>query len=692
MALTTDKIRNIGLVGQRGSGKTTLADAMAFSAGIVNRLGSTTEGTTISDYTEEEKSRQTSLNLSIIACPFKGNKINIIDMPGHMDFIGDVMSGLAAADTAIIVINSSGGVEVGTLQYFDRISKMKKPTVFIINAVDKENTDFNKNLTALQDEFGTKVVPAQLPIGKTTQFKGVIDLVKMKAVTFDDKGKPTTDNIPDDLKSEAEAAREKLMESVAESSDDLLEKFFEEGALTDEELVKGLKKGIAAAKVYPVLASSATLNIGASTALEFALNYLPNPAEVTPLTAIKSGSEEEIVLPCSADGEPAVYIFKTISEQHVGDLSLGKIFSGKIQSGLELQNVQQRSSERIGQMYELTGKDRKEVDGAQAGDIVALVKLKNTHTGNSLTLKNNQLELPIPDYPDPVMDMAIRPKAKGDEEKMGLGLNKLHETDPTFKVVQDAALKQTLLFGQGDTQIDLLVEKLKSRFGVEVELDKPRIPYRETIKGKTEVQGKYKKQTGGRGQFGDCWLRIEPQKRGDGFEFVDEIKGGVIPNKFVPSVEKGVVDAMTEGLLCGAPVVDCKVTVYFGSYHTVDSSDNAFKMAGSMAFKGGYPKCSPVILEPIYNVSIFVPEEYTGDVMGDVSARRGKIIGMDPLGKMQRVRASIPQAELYKYSVDLRSFTQGQGVYSREFSHYEEVPGDVSMKLQEEYKASRNQE
>ncbi len=691
MATTTDKIRNIGLVGQRGSGKTTLSDAMAFSAGIVNRLGSIAEGTTISDYTEEEKARQTSLNLSIIACPLKGTKINIVDMPGHMDFIGDVMSGLSAADTAFIVINSSGGVEVGTMQYYDHVKKMNKATAFIINAVDKENTDFNKNLAAMQEAFGTNVVPVQIPIGKTTQFSGIVDLIKMKAMTFDDKGKMTLGDIPDDIQADAEAAREKMMEAVAESSDDLLEKFFEEGTLTDDELVNGLKTGIVSGKVNPVLVSSATLNIGAASILDFAVNYLPCPQDIKPTTVKKAGLEDEVELPCSAEGDPAVYVFKTISEQHVGDLSLVKVYSGHIQSGLELNNVQ-HGSERIGQIYELTGKDRSEVDGAQAGDIVALVKLKNTHTGNSLCLKNNQLEIPIPDYPDPVMDMAIHPKAKGDEEKMGMGLNKLHETDPTFRVVQDPALKQTLLFGQGDTQIDLLVEKLKNRFGVEVELGRPKIPYRETIKGKTEIQGKYKKQSGGRGQFGDCWLRLEPKKRGEGFEFADEIKGGVIPGKFVPSVEKGVVDAMVEGLLCGAPVVDCKVTVYFGSYHSVDSSDNAFKMAGSMAFKSGYPTCKPIILEPIFNVSIFVPEDYTGDVMGDVSSRRGKIIGMDPLGKMQRVRASIPQAELYKYSVDLRSFTQGQGVYSREFSHYEEVPADAAMKLKEEYKASKMQD
>lgn len=691
MAMTTNKIRNIVLVGQRGAGKTTLGEAMAYSAGVTNRLGSTDEGTTISDYTDEEKSRQTSLNLSLINCPWKSNKINIVDTPGHMDFVGEVLSGLAVADSAIMTINAGSGVEVGTLQYFDYLDKAKKPTIFAVNRLDKENTDFNKNLAAMQEAFGNKVIPIQIPIGAADKFSGVVDLIKMKAVSFDDKGKQTLGDIPGDIQSDCEAAREKLLEVVAESNDDLLEKFFEEGTLSEDEFKSGLKKGISTASIFPVIACAATSNIGASSILDLALDYLPNPSEVTPVVAKNAGNEEDMEIICSADNPTAVYVFKTISEQHVGDLSLVKVFSGKINSGLELTNVQ-TSSERVGQIYELTGKDRKEVDGAEAGDIVGLVKLKNTHTGNSLCLKSNQVILPEPDYPEPVMDMTIRPKAKGDEEKMGLGLNKLNESDPTFKVVQDPALRQTLLFGQGDAQIDLLVDKLKTRFGVEVELDRPKIPYRETIRGKTEIQGKYKKQSGGRGQYGDCWLRLEPKQRGEGFEFADEIKGGVIPGKFVPSVQKGVVEAMLEGLLCGAPVVDTKVTVYFGSYHSVDSSDMAFKMAGVMAFKNGYPNCKPVILEPIYNVAIFVPEDYTGDVMGDISSRRGKIIGMDPLGKMQRVRASVPQSELYKYSVDLRSMTQGQGVYSREFSHYEEVPNDVSQKLQEEFKASKNQE
>jgi len=691
MAMTTDKIRNLGLVGQRGSGKTMLAEAMAFASGITNRLGRVEDGSTLSDYTDEERSHQTSLNLSILPCPWKSHKVNVLDLPGHMDFIGDVLSGLIVADAVGIVVDAGSGVEVGTHQYFGHVTKAEKSAFFIVNRLDKENTDFAGNVAAIQGAFGNKAVPIHLPLGAANDFKGVVDLLKMKAITFDDKGKGTIGEIPGDMQDAANSAREKLMEAVAESDDALLEKFFDKGELTDEEIRTGLKKGVTEASIYPIMAVSATSNIGASSVLDFAVEFAPSPADVTPVKAKEPGGEKETDISCTSDGPVAAYVFKTISEQHIGDLSLVRIYSGKLSSGLDVVNVG-RGSERIGQIYEVRGKDRKEVDAANAGDIVALVKLKDTHTGDSLCAKDRQVELPKPLYPDPVMDMAIRPRAKGDEEKMGMGLNKFNESDPTFKVVQDPALKQTLLFGQGDAQIDLLVEKLKSRFGVEVELEKPKVPYRETVKSKVEAQGKYKKQSGGRGQYGDCWLRIEPLPRGEGFEFVNEIKGGVIPNKFIPSVEKGVVEAMQEGSLCGAPVVDVKVAVYFGSYHTVDSSDMAFKVAGSMGFKEGYLRANPLILEPIYNIEVIVPDDYTGDVMGDISSRRGKIIGMDPVGAMKLIKASVPQAELYKYSVDLRSLTQGQGFYKRDFSRYEEVPPDVSMKLQEEYKAERRQE
>ncbi|MCP4570594.1 MAG: elongation factor G [FCB group bacterium] len=690
MTMTTDKIRNLGLIGQRGAGKTTLAEAMAYSAGVTNRLGVITDGTTLSDYTDEEKSRQTSLNLSLLRCPWKSGKINIVDMPGHMDFTGDVLAGIAVADTIGVVINAGGGVEVGTLQFFHYVEKDNKPAFFIVNRLDKENTDFDKNVASIQEAFGSKAVPVNLPIGKANDFKGIIDLIKMKAITFDDKGKQTPGDIPADLKDDADAAREKMIESIAETNDDLLEKFFEAGTLSDEDLLTGLKSGIAKGGFYPILAAAATSNIGASSLLDFTFDYAPSPAEVPVLKAVDDDTEKEIEIPCKSADPVAVYVFKIISEQHVGDLALAKVFAGTIKSGVDVVNVQ-KGNERIGQMFEIIGKDRKEIDGAEAGDIVALVKLKDTHSGNSLCLKSRKVVLPIPDYPEPVMDMAIRPKAKGDDEKMGLALNKLGESDPTFKMVQDPALKQTLLFGQGPTQVDLLVEKLKNRFGVEVDLDRPRIPYRETIKGTTEIQGKYKKQSGGRGQYGDCWLRLSPLDRGVGFEFADEIKGGVIPGKFVPSVEKGVVEAMLEGGLCGAQVVDVKVTVYFGSFHAVDSSDMAFKVAASMGFKDGYIKSKPIILEPIFNITVFAPDEFTGDVMGDISSRRGKIIGMEPVGRMQRIRGSVPQSELYKYSVDLRSMSQGQAVYTRDFSHYEEVPHDVSSKLKEEYQTSKQE-
>ncbi len=692
MATTTDKLRNVAIIGQRGSGKTTLAEAMAYSAEATNRLGSITEGTTIADYTDEEKAKQQTLNLSLLALTWNKHKVNLIDVPGNMDFIGDVISGIAVADTVGVVINASSGVEVGTIQFFPYVESAKKPAFFVVNRLDKENTDFNSNVEAIVEAFGTKCMPIVLPIGKANGFKGVVDLIKMKAITFDEKGSQTLGDIPGDMQADVDAAREKMMEAVAESDDALLEKFFDQGSLSDDELLRGLQKGIATGKLYPILAAAATSNIGASHILDIVVTYMPSPAD-SPLTMAQEDEDGEatVEVPCNTSDPVCAYVFKTISEQHVGDLSLVKVMSGKLASGVEVLNIQRNNSERIGQIYQILGKDRKEVDAAEAGDIVALVKLKDTHTGNTLADKGRRYIIPMPDYPEPVMDMAIRPKAKGDEEKVGMGLSKLGEADPTFKVVQDPALKQTLLFGQGPTQVDLLVERLKTRFGVDVELDRPKIPFRETIKGKAEVQGKHKKQSGGRGQFGDCWLRLEPMPRGEGFEFVDEIKGGVIPGKFVPSVEKGVVEAMQEGGLCGAQVVDIKVAVYFGSYHAVDSSDMAFKIAGSIAFKDGYMKAKPTILEPIYKVTIFVPDEYTGDVMGDVSSRRGKIIGMDPVGKMQRIRASIPQAELYKYSVDLRSMTQGQGVYSREFSHYEEVPHDVAVKLQEEYKASRQE-
>ncbi|MFQ6009335.1 MAG: elongation factor G, partial [Candidatus Zixiibacteriota bacterium] len=496
-------------------------------------------------------------------------------------------------------------------------------------------------------------------------------------------------DIPSELKDSAQAEHEKLIEVAAEADDELIEKFLEEGTLSQEDVVKGLQIGIAGRKVYPVLFGSARKNIGVRTLLDFATEYLPSPNQMPPIVAYKNGSNEKVEIACDPRGKPLVYVFKTTSEGHLGEMSFFRTTSGSINPGMEMTNQQTNCVERFTQIFTFHGKNRDDLTRVSAGDIGVSVKLKDTHTGNTLADSGMSVMIPPVEFPRPVMDIAVKPKSKGDEEKITSGLHKLNEEDPTFQLVSDPALKQLVLYGQGPTHIEVITEKLKSRYGVEIDLVRPKIPYRETVRSKAEKQYRHKKQTGGRGQYGEVYIRIEPNERGAGFEFIDEIKGGVIPSKYIPAVQKGIVEAMQHGGLAGAPVIDTKVTLYYGSFHEVDSSDMAFKIAGSMAFKEGFLEAKPVLLEPIYNVEVLVPDEFTGDIMGDLSARRGKILGMDPVGKQQRIRAQVPQAELYQYSVDLRSKTQGQGFYTMEFSHYEEVPHEITQKIIEEAKAER---
>ncbi|MFH2036610.1 MAG: elongation factor G [Candidatus Zixiibacteriota bacterium] len=684
----TARIRNIALLGQRGCGKTSLADAIAFSSGITNRLGKVDDGTSLADFTDEEIKRKSTISLSMLVCPWKNNKINVLDLPGHPDFIGELISGLNVAETAVVVLNAGSGIEVGTEIQYKYVQKFSIPRLFFLNKIEKEHTKTADVIVQLQSRFGLKAVPVQLPIGEGTTFKGIVDLIKMKGITFDGSGNPTMDDIPANLADVANDARQKLVEMIAESDDALLEKFFDKGELTADEITKGLKKAIATRSLFPILYGSADGNAGVHTLADFISDFCPSPAQMPEINMLKAGSDELTSIKMDAAGSPIAYVFKTISEAHIGEISLFKVISGSINQGLDVQNHNNNNSERIGQIYTVTGKDRTEIDSVNAGDIAATVKLKTTKMGDTLALKSTDYVMPAVEYPTPVMDTGIKPKGKGDEEKMSTGLQKLRDGDPTFELVIDAALRQTVLFTQGSTQTEIIISKLHEKFGVEVELFKPRIPYRETITGKTEIQHKYKKQSGGRGQYGDVHIRLEPNKRGAGFEFLDEIKGGVIPSKFIPSVEKGVVEALDNGGLSGSPVVDVKVAVFYGSYHTVDSSDMAFKMAGTMAFKEGFMQCKPVLLEPINAVEILVPEDFTGDVMGDLSSRRGKIAGMDPEGKYTRIRATVPQSELYNYSVDLRSMTSGQGVYSREFSHYEQVPHEIMPKVIEDIKAA----
>jgi elongation factor G len=679
---STEQVRNVSLVGHGSCGKTSLAEAMLFSAGVTSRLGSVEEGNTVSDYNSEEVKRKISISLSVLHLERDGTKINLLDLPGYADFVGESLAGTKVSETAIVIVSAIAGIEVGTEQFWKLAVNSGCSRLFFINKLDKEHAKFYEHLQSLQRRFSNSVVALQIPMGEGLDFKGLIDLVSMKAFVFQKGAKPKEEDIPAEFKEEAERYRNSLSEAVSEADDELLEKFLEAGQLTTEEIKQGLRKGFAEGKVFPVVCGAATANWGASDLLDCLIEYGPSPAAVKEITGFDPDRGQEQHRKISPH-EPAVaYVFKTVSEPHVGELSFFRSYCGTITSGLDLFNPGRQVSERIGQIHVMNGKERKEIGRISAGDIGAFVKLKNTHTGDTLCEKRNPFQLPAIKFPKPVIGMAIKPLHKGDEEKIASGFSKLHEEDPTFIMEVNADTKQTLIYGQGELHLEIMVSKLQEKFGVGVQLEDPKIPYRETVKkGKTEIQGKYKRQSGGRGQYGDAWLRLEPLPRGEGFQFADEIFGGAIPGKYVPSVEEGVKEAMQEGVLAGFPVVDVKVTLYDGSYHTVDSSDMAFKIAASMGFKKGAAEAKPVLLEPIYELEVLVPEEFMGAVMGDISSRRGKIMGMEADGTFQKIRAKVPLAEMNKYSTSLRSLTQGRGFHSRSFSHYEEIPHEISEKI-----------
>lgn len=686
---TTENIRNIGLFGHGGVGKTSLAEAILYTAGITNRLGKPDDGTTVSDYTDQEIARKLSISSALLHAEWKGKKINIIDTPGYADFIGEVFGALRVVDLAVVLVSAPSGIEVGTDQVYELIDERQLPRAFFVNKMEKEHASFRKCIDQLKETFSNRAVPVSWPIGEAVEFKGIVDLVKMKGYTFDDKGKPQEIKIPADVKSAVEDARSALIEAAAEADDVLLEKFFDAGELSEDEIINGLKKGIAAGAVYPVFAGSVDLNIGVATFLDFVANFFPSPQDRPAISGKKPDSDEDVECPVNELAPLCAFVFKTVSEPHVGELAFLRVYSGKMTSGMEAYNSTQEETERIAQLFSMNGRERTESGMVALGDIGAVVKLKNTHTGDTLCEKKSPVILPAIDFPAPIFEMAVRSKAKGDEDKIATGLSRLHEVDPTFSHKVFADLRQTILYGQGEMHFDVMINRLKKRFGVDVELEKPRIPYRETIKGKAQVQGKFRKQTGGRGQYGDVHIRMKPLPRGEQFEFVNAIVGGVIPSKFIPSVEKGVREAMQSGALSGHPVVDVSVELFYGSYHDVDSSDMAFKVAGSMAFKDAFLQSKPVLLEPVYEIEVKVPDDSTGDVMGDLSSKRGKIQGMDPQGRWQIIKAQVPLAELYKYSVTLRSLTQGRGVHKQQFSHYEEVPRDFAEKVIEQAKKQK---
>ncbi len=674
----------MALLGHQGCGKTTLAEAVLFVCGETTRQGTVEEGNTVSDYGAEEVERTHSSQTGVLHGTWMGQRLNLLDLPGFADFAAEMLGAVAVADTAALLVSASAGVEVGTEQAWSQAVVRELPRLFVITKVDRENVDFAAVVGALQDRFGPRAVPLVWPVGEGLNFKGMANVLSGEAFATDAEGKASKIDLPADLAPILSEWKNKVAEAAAEADDTLLEKFFEAGELSPEEVQRGLRKGLAEGTLYPILAVASTKATGVPLLLDALAALSPSPAERSVWKGVRPGSQDKVDLAADPAAPFAAFVFKTISEPHVGELSIFRVISGSAKSGDDVLNTTRDSHERLGQLSILNGKDRKDVPVLSAGDIGATVKLKHTHTGDTLCVPKRPVVLPKLTFPEPVMCEAISPKAKGDDEKMAAGLARLREEDPGFRIEVDPEIHQTLLYGQGEMQLDVLMGKLKRKFGVEIHREAPRIPYRETIRGKSEVNYRHKKQSGGRGQFGEVTIRVSPLVRGGGFEFVDAIVGGSIPGKFVPSVEKGVAEAMTEGAVAGYKIVDVRVELFDGQFHSVDSSDMAFKIAGSMAFKEGIQKALPVLLEPIYTVEVVVPEHYMGDVMGDLSSRRGKIQGMEADGPFQRGKAQVPLAELYKYSSDLRSMTQGRGFHSRAYSHYEEVPREAAAKIIEE--------
>ncbi len=679
---TTAQIRNIALVSHHGVGKTSLAEAMLFNAKATNRLGRVADGTTLLDYAADEVARQITINLTLAQFEWQGHKVNLLDTPGYPDFVGDVHSALRVADSALLLVRGASGVEVGTEVIWEVVRKEKTPVVVAVNMMDKEHADFAAAVRSLRERLGIHAVPVQLPIGQAETFQGVVDLVHGKAWRFagkDMEEKSEAIAVPDDMKDAVAEARNQLLEEAATGDEALMNKFLESGELTVEEIRRGLMLRVVQRDLSPVFCCGAYHNQGVRELLDEALELMPSPLDVKPATGQLNGAETV----CKPDsGEPlALMVFKTLSEQHLGDLSLLRVFSGHLEVGKELVNTTRNRAEKAGTLYHLVGKERSECKSVVAGDIAAAVKLRETHTGDTLADKARPVLLPPPNFPAPVTAECVRPKSKGDEEKMAQGLNRLHEEDPTFGRAYETSTKETLVTGMGDLQLDVMVDRLKKRFGVEVLLQRPRVPYRETIRGTAKGEYRHKKQTGGRGQFGEVHLRLEPLKRSEGFKFVDEIKGGVVPNQFIPAVEKGVVAGMEKGPVAGYPVVDVQVALYFGKYHDVDSSEMAFKIAGESCFHQVMLDANPILLEPIEEIAVRVPEEFLGDVMGDLSSRRGKILGTESDGSHQIIKALAPTSEVYKYATHLRSLTQGRGTHSARFSHYEEVPRELAEKV-----------
>ena len=691
----SNAVRSVALIGHGGSGKTSFAEAALFATGATNRQGKVDDGSSVSDYHPDEIERHISINASLLVTDIDGTKINMLDTPGYSDFTGEVKSALRVSDTAFVFVKTFEGVEVGTEIVWRYVEEYALPSLFIITKIDHDNLDFDATVNGLKNRFSNDVVTVTFPVSTGPGITGIVDVLNMKLLKYvpSTNGKPTEEPVPAELQERASHLHEELIEKIAESDEKLLDKFFESGTLSDDDIRIGLRRGIAERKVFPVFAASPVLNIGVLNVLNFVIKYCPAPTERGMAKGIDPNSKKEMEVKIDPAAGPSLFVFKTVSEPHVGELSFFKVMTGSVTAGMDLVNESNGKSERLGQIFVMNGRERKEVTKLNAGDLGAVVKLKDTHTNNTLSAKNLPITYTPVAFPDPVIANAILPKSKGEEDKIGSGLHSLHEEDPTFIVHYDPETKQTVIQGQGELHLAIVVKRLKEKFGVEVDVVEPRIPYKETIKGVVpDAEYKHKKQSGGRGQYGHVHLKIEPTQRGSGFEFEDAIVGGVVPGRFVPAVEKGVIDAMTTGVIAGYQVVDVKTTLHYGSYHDVDSDEMSFKIAGKMAFRKGFKEARPILLEPLYEVEVMVPEEHMGDVMGDLSSRRGKILGMDSDSAHQIIKALVPLKELYRYSTTLRSMTQGRGIHKQKFSHYEEVPHEVAEKIILEYEKSKQAE
>ena len=663
---TTERIRNLALLSHSGAGKTILAEAMLNTTGVSTRMGTVEDGTTVSDYEPEEHKRNTSVNTAILNVPWNGHKLNVIDTPGYADYRGEVVSGIRVADAAVILVAAQAGIEVGTRQMWNLADERDLPRIVYISKLDRENADFGGVVAALQERFGRHLVPVHLPIGSETSLAGVINVLDSNS------------DVPAEYESEFEEARERLIEAIAEIDDDLATKYLEGEEITQEEMLGGIKQGLIEGTLVPILAGSPLKGIGVTEFMDFAAAYLPSPADSPAVSARVPGSDETSEIECDNNGPLAALVFKTAADPFVGKLSYFRVYSGTFQSDSQLQNANRGEGERIGQVFEIRGREQDAVPELAAGDIGAVTKLNSVLTGDTISSRERPLILGGVEFPSPVYMMAVYPKTKADVDKMTSSLSRIVEEDPSIVLTRQPDTNEMIMGGLGDTHLDVALEKMQRKFGVEMVLDIPRVPYKETISGRARVEYRHKKQTGGHGQFGHVWIEVEPLPRGTGFEFNNTIVGGSVPREYIPSVEKGVRGALSDGVVAGFPVVDMKATLVDGSFHTVDSSGVSFEIAGGHATTKGLQQAKPVILEPVMSVEISVPDEFTGDIIGDLNSRRGRIQGMVPNGDgTTTVQVEAPQSEMLTYATELRSQTQGQGGFTMEFDHFEEVPSHM---------------